>query len=46
MGALFMLDIPLAQKSFWTHPMVPLGDRAQAEARFGSFGNGANLDAR
>ena len=25
--------------------MVPLGDKAQVEARFGPFGNGANLDA-
>jgi hypothetical protein len=24
-----------AQKSFWTHPMVLLGDEAQVEARFG-----------
>ena len=27
-------------------PMVPLGDEAQVEARFGLFGDGANLDAR
>ena len=26
--------------------MVPLGDEAQVEARFGPFGNSANLDAR
>ena len=24
-----------AQKSFWTHSMVPLGDEAQVEACFG-----------
>ena len=30
-----MLDIPLAQKSFWMDPTVPLGDEAQVEARFG-----------
>ena len=30
----------------WTHPMVPLGDEAQVEARFGPFGDSANLDAR
>ena len=41
-----MLDIPSAQKSFWTHPMVLVGDEAQAEAYFGPFGGGANLDAR
>ena len=39
-------DIPLAQKSFWTHLMVPLGDVAQVEAHFGQFGDSANLDAR
>ena len=27
-------------------PMVPLGDEAQVEARFGLFGESANLDAR
>ena len=30
-----MLDVPLAQKSFWTHSMVPLGDEVEVEARFG-----------
>jgi hypothetical protein len=28
------------------HLMVPLGDEAQVEARFGPFGDSANLDAR
>ena len=27
------------------HPMVLVGDEAQAEACFGPFGGGANLDA-
>ena len=36
----------LAQKSFWTHQMVLLGDEAQTEARFGPFGDSANLDSR
>ena len=27
----------MAQKSFWTHQMVLLGDKAQVEARFGPF---------
>ena len=31
---------------FRTHPMVLLGDEAQVEASFGSFGDSANLDAR
>ena len=34
----------MAQKSFWTHLMVPLGDLGQVEARFGPFGDSANLD--
>jgi len=38
--------VPEAQKSFWTHSMVPLGDEALLEARFGPFGHSANLDAR
>jgi hypothetical protein len=28
------------------HPMVLLGDEAQVDARFGLFGDRANLDAR
>jgi hypothetical protein len=28
------------------HPMVLLGDEAQVEARFGIFGDSANLAAR
>jgi hypothetical protein len=35
-----------AHKSFWTHPMILLGDEAQVEARFSPFGDSANLDAR
>ena len=34
-----------APKSFWTHQMVLLGDKAQVEARFGPFGDSANLDS-
>ena len=30
----------------WTHPMLILGDKDQVEARFGSFGDCANPDAR
>ena len=36
----------MAQKSFWMHRMVLLGDEAQVEARFGQFGDSANLDSR
>ena len=46
MGAWFATDVPQAYKSFWTHLMVPLGDEAQVEARFGPFGDKANHDAR
>ena len=34
-GACFAPNILEAQKSFWTHSMVPLGEEAQVEARFG-----------
>ena len=37
--------ISYAQKSFWTHPMVPLGYKAQVKPRFDPFGDSANLDA-
>ena len=36
----------MAQKSFWTQQMVLLGDEAQVEARFGPFGDSANLVTR
>ena len=36
----------IGKKSFWTHSMVPLGAEAQVEARFGPFGDSANVDAR
>jgi hypothetical protein len=39
-----VLNVPQAQKSFWTHPIVLLGDEAQLDARFGPFGDSANLD--
>ena len=45
-GALFTPNIPSAQKSFWTHSMVPLGDEAQVEVDFHPFGHSANLQAR
>jgi hypothetical protein len=37
---------PLAQKSFRTHLVVLLGDKAQVEARFGPFEDIANLEPR
>jgi hypothetical protein len=39
-------NVPQALKSFMMHPMVLLGDEAQVDARFGPFGDSANLDAR
>jgi hypothetical protein len=36
-GARFVLNILLAQKSFWTHPIVLLGDEAQVDASFSLF---------
>jgi hypothetical protein len=43
-GARFALNVPLAQKSFWTHPMILLGDEAQVEACLSPVGDSANLD--
>jgi hypothetical protein len=37
-------NIWYALKSFWTDPMVLLGDEAQVEARFSMIGDSANLD--
>ena len=45
-GAQFAPNIPSAHKSFWTHPMVLLGDEPQVEAQFDLLGDSANLDAR
>ena len=36
----------MAQKSFWTHHMVLLGDEAQVKAHSGPFGDSGNLDSR
>jgi hypothetical protein len=44
-GAWIVPNVPLAQKLFWKHRMVLLGDEAQVEARFGLFGDSANLNA-
>ena len=35
----------IGSKSFWTHPLVLLGDEAQVKAHFSPFGDCANLDA-
>ena len=46
MGAWFAPNVPKAQKSFWTHQIVLLGDMGQAEARFDQSGDSFNLGAR
>jgi hypothetical protein len=37
-------NVPLAQKSYWKHPMVLIGDEAQVDARFIPFEDNAILD--
>ena len=44
-GARFVPNVPQAQKSFWMQLMELLDDEAQVEARFGPFGDCADLDA-
>jgi hypothetical protein len=39
-------NVPQAKKFFRMHPMELLDDKAQVEARFGSFGDSTNLDGR
>jgi hypothetical protein len=38
--------VPQARKSFWTHPMVLLGDVGQVEPRFDPFRDSVNLSTR
>jgi hypothetical protein len=45
-GAQFTPNVPMGQKSFWTHPIVLLGDEAQVKAQFSPFGDSANIEAR
>jgi hypothetical protein len=40
------MNVVEAQKSFWAHSFELLGDLGQIEARFGSFGDNANLDTK
>ena len=42
----FAQNEPQAQKQFWTHMMIFLGEEAQVEAWFGPFGDSANFDTR
>jgi hypothetical protein len=45
-GAWFVPNVPKAQKSFWTHPILLLCDEAHQEAHFGLFRDNVNLDAK
>jgi hypothetical protein len=38
--------VPQAQESFWIKQIELLGDEAQVDARFGLFGDSANLNAK
>ena len=40
------VDVPLAQKSFWTHLMELLGDVGHVESHFFPFGDSVNVGAR
>jgi hypothetical protein len=39
-------NIPLAQKLFWTHPVVLLGDVGHVESRFSPFGDNVSVRVR
>jgi hypothetical protein len=39
-------NLPQAEKSFWTHVIVLLGNVDQVEAPFDTFGDSFNLGAR
>jgi hypothetical protein len=42
----FALNIPQAQKSFWTHPIEHLGDVGHVESHFGLFRDSVSIGAR
>ena len=44
--AQFASDVPLAQKSFRTHPMELLGDVGHVKPRFFPFGDSVSVGAR
>jgi hypothetical protein len=41
----FALNIPQAQKSFWTHPIEHLGDVGHVESHFGPFRDNLSIGA-
>ena len=40
------VEVPLAQKSFWTHPLELLGAVGHVESHFFPFGDNVNVGAR
>jgi hypothetical protein len=42
----FALNIPHAQKLFWTHPIEHLGDVGHVKSRFGPFTDSISIGAR
>jgi hypothetical protein len=42
----FALNIPQAQKSFWTDPIERLGDVGHVESHFGPFRDSVSIGAR
>jgi hypothetical protein len=44
--AWFAPNVQQPQKSFWTHPMVVLGDVGHVESRFGPFGGSVAVGSR
>jgi hypothetical protein len=42
----FALNIPQAQKSFWTHPIEHLGDVGHVEPHFSPFRDSVSISAR
>jgi hypothetical protein len=43
---MFALNVPLAEKSFLTHPMKLLGDLGHLKSCFGPFGDSVSVGAR
>jgi hypothetical protein len=41
-----VLNVPLAQKSFWTHSKEQLGDPGHVESHFGLHGDSVSVSAR
>jgi hypothetical protein len=46
LGHGFALNIPQAQKSFWTHQIEHLGDVCHVESHFGLFRDSVSIGAR